>query len=356
MNSDLQKFSVCDECGSTYYANSSSMRSICPECAHVLYGYPPCEHIFVNKRCQKCHWDGTHSTYVKSRLTSKKKKRFYTIILPICIVLILSFFAWIIWANKALELNAYTIQSKQIPSSFDGFRIAQLSDLHIEKTEKANEKLLAMVREATPDIIVITGDMIDCHRTNVESALRFAEKAVEIAPCYYIAGNHESLITEEYLQLKSGLIERGITVLEDEKIELERNGETISLIGVEDPGFSVHYLTGDCAQVMEDKLQSLDIEESVYNILLSHRPELFDLYVQYGADLVFTGHAHGGQFRLPLIGGLYAPNQGIFPEYDSGLYTSGNTNMLVSRGIGNSSFPLRFNNRPEVILVELKTV
>ena len=99
----------------------------------------------------------------------------------------------------------------------------------------------------------------------------------------------------------------------------------------------------------------METEEDRYTVLLSHRPELFDLYAKYGIDLIFTGHAHGGQFRLPFIGGLYAPNQGAFPEYDSGLYASGDTNMLVSRGIGNSLFPLRFNNRPEVILVELKT-
>ena len=92
-----------------------------------------------------------------------------------------------------------------------------------------------------------------------------------------------------------------------------------------------------------------------YTILLSHRPELFDTYVASGVDLVFSGHAHGGQFRLPFLGGVIAPNQGLFPEYDSGLYTQGDTNMLVSRGIGNSIIPIRFNNRPEIIVVELLT-
>jgi predicted MPP superfamily phosphohydrolase len=106
---------------------------------------------------------------------------------------------------------------------------------------------------------------------------------------------------------------------------------------------------------MENRLQQFDMDENAYTILLSHRPELFEVYTEFNIDLVFTGHAHGGQFRLPLIGGLYAPNQGLLPEYDSGLYSNANMNMLVSRGIGNSSFPIRFNNRPEVILVELKT-
>lgn len=90
-----------------------------------------------------------------------------------------------------------------------------------------------------------------------------------------------------------------------------------------------------------------------YNLLLSHRPELFETYKDSGIDLVLTGHAHGGQFRLPFIGGLIAPNQGFFPKYDSGLYTDGRTNMVVSRGLGNSIIPLRFNNRPEIVIVEL---
>ena len=104
---------------------------------------------------------------------------------------------------------------------------------------------------------------------------------------------------------------------------------------------------------MYTKLQALKGDKDAYTILLSHRPELFDIYVKSGVDLVLSGHAHGGQFRLPFLGGLVAPNQGLFPEYDSGLYTSGNTNMIVSRGIGNSIIPIRFNNRPEVVLLEL---
>ena len=285
-------------------------------------------------------------------MNSKKKRKIR--IASLCLVLLLSLMIWVLWANRALRLSEYTIQSKQLPASFDGYRIAHLSDLHIENTESYNKKLLDMVRKTAPDIIVITGDLIDCHRTDIESALLFAEKAVKIAPCYYVAGNHEERIGEEYHRLKSGLIERNVTVLEDEKMKLERDGEDIVIMGVEDPGFQTHYLSKDCAAVMEKKLQELQIEGDVYTVLLSHRPELFDLYVTYGADLVFSGHAHGGQFRLPFVGGLYAPNQGIFPEYDAGLYTNEDTNMLVSRGIGNSAFPLRFNNRPQVILVELR--
>ena len=106
---------------------------------------------------------------------------------------------------------------------------------------------------------------------------------------------------------------------------------------------------------MEAQLKALVDKDDGFTLLLSHRPELFEVYVTCNADLVLSGHAHGGQFRLPFIGGLAAPNQGLFPKYDAGLFSEGKTKMIVSRGIGNSIFPFRFNNRPEVVLIELQT-
>ena len=147
----------------------------------------------------------------------------------------------------------------------------------------------------------------------------------------------------------------GVTVLEDETQHLEIEGEKILLAGVDDPAFSDNYSSADSVPIMQTKLEEL-MSDDIYTVLLSHRPELFGVYCEYEADLVLSGHAHGGQFRIPFIGGLYAPDQGFFPEYDAGLYTDGKTNMLVSRGIGNSKIPIRFNNRPEVIAVELKKV
>jgi predicted MPP superfamily phosphohydrolase len=121
-------------------------------------------------------------------------------------------------------------------------------------------------------------------------------------------------------------------------------------MGVIDPSFQA--LSDE--EAMRASLQSLDREENVFTVLLSHRPELFHIYVENSIDLVFSGHAHGGQIRLPFVGGLYAPHQGLFPEYDAGVYTQDGTTMLVSRGVGNSLFPLRLNNRPEVLLIELE--
>lgn len=279
----------------------------------------------------------------------KKKK----IVRIVVIAFFLALVIWTVWGNTALELNWYTVSSDRVPEAFDGYRIAHVSDLHNTEMGKENEKLLTMLREAAPDMIAITGDLVDCRRTDIEVALQFTAAAMEIAPCYYVTGNHEARISE-YDELKERLTKQGVIVLEDASVELELSGEKMVVIGVNDPAFPTDDLYGDSETVMKKKLQALSGNIEEFTILLSHRPELFKSYADSNIDLVLSGHAHGGQFRLPFVGGLMVPNQGFFPEYDAGLFTEGMTTMLVSRGIGNSAFPFRFNNRPEVILVELE--
>lgn len=279
-----------------------------------------------------------------------KKKRVLSAVLVI--VLLTGLAAWIAWGNTALELNRRTIVSRKLPAAFDGYRIAQVSDLHNAEMGEKNERLLALLQEAEPDIIVITGDLIDSRRTDTAVALEFAERAAEIAPCYYVTGNHEARV-EEYAALRAGLTELGVTVLENAQLLLARGEDAVALLGIDDPSFQTDYLSGDSEAVAAQALAALEIEHDHYTILLSHRPELLSVYAQSGVDLVLSGHAHGGQVRLPFIGGLYAPNQGLFPKYDAGMYTEGSTTMLVSRGIGNSLFPFRVNDRPEVLLIEL---
>ena len=282
--------------------------------------------------------------------TKKKKLIFFAFLSAVLVSLII----WVVWGNTALELNTYTITSSNLPKSFDGYRIAHVSDLHNTQIGKGNEKLLTMLQKAKPDIIAITGDLIDSRNTNVDIALQFVQEAVKIAPCYYVTGNHEARV-DEYEDLKNGLSSVGVIILGDDSVNFSIDGESIILIGIDDPSFQTDYLFGDSEIVMCSKLTELNIDEDDFTILLSHRPELFDTYVEHDIDLIFSGHAHGGQFRFPFIGGLVAPNQGFFPEFDSGIYTEGNTNMIVSRGVGNSILPFRINNRPEVLLVELKS-
>ena len=284
-------------------------------------------------------------------MTVKKKK---IIVLAVVAALLLAVVIWTAWGNTALELNTYTISSDRLPETFDGYRIAHVSDLHNTEMGKDNEKLLDMLREADPDIIAITGDIIDSRNTNIDIALQFTKAAMEIAPCYYVTGNHEARISK-YDELKAGMEAAGVVVLEDEKTKISLEGGEITLIGVNDPSYQTDYLFGDAEAVMQSKLQEISDAENEFTILLSHRPELFEVYADNKMDLVLSGHAHGGQFRLPFVGGLVAPNQGLFPKYDAGLYTEENTNMIVSIGIGNSILPFRFNNRPEVILIELES-
>ena len=276
-------------------------------------------------------------------------------VLVVSVLIILAIGIWILWSNTALEVNEYEIVSERIPQGFDGFRIAQVSDLHNKDFGEGYGQLLTLLSEINPDIIVVTGDLIDSRQTDLDIALEFAWQAGKIARVYYVSGNHEARVPE-YEDLKTGLVKAGVVILENQKVQITREGESITLMGIDDPSFQEDYLFGDSESVARQAIEDLKNDSDGYTVLLSHRPELFDLYVDTEMDLVFSGHAHGGQFRLPFIGGLVAPNQGFFPQYDAGLFSEGSTNMIVSRGVRNSIIPIRFNNRPEIVLVTLRNM
>ena len=275
-------------------------------------------------------------------------------VLIVSVLVILCLGIWTLWGNIALEVNEYEIVSDRIPEAFAGFRIAQVSDLHNKDFGEGYGQLLTLLSQINPDIIVVTGDLIDSRQTDLDIALEFAWQADKIARVYYVSGNHEARVSE-YEDLKTGLVKAGVVILENQIVQITREGETITLMGIDDPSFQEDYLFGDSESVARQAIEDLKNESDGYTVLLSHRPELFDLYVDTGMDLVFSGHAHGGQFRLPFVGGLVAPNQGFFPKYDAGQFTEENTTMIVSRGVGNSIIPIRFNNRPEIVIVKLKT-
>lgn len=217
-----------------------------------------------------------------------------------------------------------------------------------------NENLLTMLREAKPDMIAITGDIIDSRKLDMDIALDFIREAVKIAPCYYVSGNHEGRL-DDYDVMKAKMETAGVTVLEDTVVQITREGQSITLIGLQDPSFHGIYKPENIEKLADTQLTQLYTNKDVFTVMLFHRPSYFEVYADHGVDLVLSGHMHGGQFRLPFLGGLYTPSHGFFPDYDGGIYTQDDTTMLVSRGIGNSVVPIRFNNRPEVILIELKT-
>lgn len=270
------------------------------------------------------------------------------------IELIAALALWILWTNFAPQTTEFTVEEPDIPEAFNGFRITQISDLHDAQLGKEHYRLLNALKAAQPDVIVLTGDMVDSNRTDIDNTINFARQAVKIAPTYYVNGNHEALIPEQdYKTLINRLENSGVIVLEDECAAIWCGESCIQLIGLNDIGHLKVSGVDAKIEAMRQTLQKLLTENHGFSVVLSHRPELMDAYAQTTADLVLTGHAHGGQFRLPFIGGLIAPGQGLFPEYDSGLYTQNDTKMIVSRGIGNSVFPFRVNNRPELVIVEL---
>ena len=174
----------------------------------------------------------------------------------------------------------------------------------------------------------------------------FIKQITRIAPVYFVSGNHEHQ-SGAWEELSDLLVEEGVTVLNNGKSVIERNGETITLLGLADKKVNQHY---------DKMLHTLMAgQEDSFNILLSHRPELFEAYVQENIDLAFTGHAHGGQIRIPFLHrGIFAPHQGFFPKYTEGMHEKDGTVMVVSRGLGNSSFPFRIFNRPELVEVTLE--
>ena len=263
------------------------------------------------------------------------RKRFW---IPLLLALILCL--WGFFENTMLKITDFAVSGPELPAAFDGFVIAQISDFHNGRNGGAIVKHLS---DLQPDIIVMTGDLIDSQHTDMETALTFVEKAAAIAPCYYVPGNHEAWI-REYDTFQTRLQSAGVSVLRNEVLPLERDGQRICLAGIDDPGF-----LGE--SIFSKKLAQLKTED--YCILLSHRPEYFDLYCQKEFDLVLSGHAHGGQIRIPFLGGIVAPGQGLFPDYDAGLFVRDRTSMVVSRGLGNSVIPIRLNNPPELVLITL---
>lgn len=256
---------------------------------------------------------------------------------------------WMVWTNFTIEVTQLSISEDKLPSEFNGFKIAHVSDLH---NKDWKDQLIRKLEKEKPDVVFITGDLIDSNKTDIGIAMNFVNRAVEIAPIYYVTGNHEAW-TKDYPELENRLIKSGVVMMDDRSEFIEREGSKIQIIGLEDPEFIKRGdLKGLEDLTLEKKLERLLVKD-YFSITLSHRPEIFSSYVNAGADLVLAGHAHGGQFRIPFIGGVIAPNQGLFPKYTSGVYTKDKTSMVVSRGLGNSILSVRINNRPELVIVTL---
>ncbi|WP_416141273.1 metallophosphoesterase [Lysinibacillus capsici] len=248
--------------------------------------------------------------------------------------------------NHWLVVSKHVFESDSVPDSFDGLRIVQVSDLHDAVFGDKQQKLIAKVKDTKPDYIFITGDVIDSNRYNLKQSLQAVEGLVKIADVYYVLGNHE-VATNKVNEIYEALSSLGVHIMANESTVLERDGERLAIVGIEDP------LMGRTTEDMLD-IATAYLPDDMFKLLLAHRPELFNTYVNYHINLVFSGHAHGGQVRIPGLGGLVAPGQGLFPKYTAGVYEAGATKMVVSRGLGNSTVPYRIFNLPEIIVIDLK--
>ncbi|MGN1033334.1 MAG: metallophosphoesterase [Intestinibacter sp.] len=282
----------------------------------------------------------------------------------ICIFVVFYFF--IKYNIDTLETKEYIIQNKKIPKEFDGYNIVQVSDLHSKSFGKNNEKLLKKISELNPDIVVVTGDLVDGENNNYDVALNFMKRLVELYKVYYIIGNHEqkALVKKykkEYEEIYfNKLYEMDFTDLDNKKVEIQRGGSTINIYGLTVPYSCYKYLFQKEEHTNIDKdflvkhLGNLDTDK--YNILLSHTPFYFEEYEKWGADLTLCGHVHGGIIRLPFVGGLLSPNRKFLPKYDLGKYIKNKSTMIVSKGLGGSKVLIRINCKPEVVNIKLKHI
>lgn len=278
--------------------------------------------------------------------TQKKQIKKYICILVLCVSLSLFF----IWQNNALVISKYIYDTDKIGEALDSYRIVQISDLHNKRFGNNQKRLLEKVKTCDPDLIVVTGDLVDSNHTNLEKAMEFIRGAGSIAPVYYVTGNHEKWLDKDMeAALMEQLEQAGVICLNNGKEEIWVEEDCFLLLGLDDSN-----LLDDTLERMVLDGSSNSSKSAMFTLLLAHEPQNLLQYSREGIDLVLAGHAHGGQIRLPFVGGIVAPDQGVFPQYTAGLYEENVTSMIVSRGLGNSIIPVRIFNRPEIVCVELR--
>ncbi|MBD5117814.1 MAG: metallophosphoesterase [Clostridiales bacterium] len=268
-------------------------------------------------------------------------------------VLALGGWAWFQWQCWGLQVTHTEAALDGLPTEFDGYKIVHLSDLHGHEYGEGSEKLLARVAEQGPDLIVVTGDLID-QESQLQMIPALAKGLAAIAPTYYVTGNHEwGLGTGTVKELKNLLSQCGVIPLSNQYEVLEREGARIVLAGVDDPnGYADQTTPEELYARIENNAPGL------FTLLLAHRNDRFGQYADAGYDFVMSGHGHGGIVRLPFVGGLVGTNRQFFPKWTSGIYTLGDSTLFVSRGLGNNTVPFqgfRVFNRPELAVVTLKT-
>lgn len=272
-------------------------------------------------------------------------------------VLLLALF--LVWQNHSLGVTRMSYASPRFPEGLPGYRVLQVSDLHGKRFGKGQSRLLSRAAAEKPDVVLVTGDIVSRNDTDFSTALLCMKGLAVIAPTYFIPGNHEA-DQENYGRLRDGLRAAGVEVLENRAVSIASKNGAFTLIGVTDPlpraeadKLPKKEAGRRRAKQTADILRRLRPADDGFRLLLCHRPELFEEAAAAGMDLTLSGHAHGGQVRLPGLPGLYAPGQGFLPRYTGGLYELDGRGMIVSRGLGGKKLVPRIFNRPELISIAL---
>lgn len=305
----------------------------------------------------------------------QKKILFILKLIAILFVLIIGFNLIL---NKNIFVKKYKIQSEKITKSFNNYKIVQITDVHSIRNEIQLEKIINKIKKCKPDLICVTGDLIDSDYYSIQNNLyenneitqieeltvKFMNELVNFADTYYIYGNHEMMLLDdpENNMFKLALEKSGVKILNNKVQVLEKEGEKINLIGVQDP--ATLYKDEKYANVKNSNKEKVEVilndlfleipEENNFTILLSHRPEYFELYDKYNIELALTGHTHGGIIKMPIIKGIYAHPQGWLPKYSYGIYEANDFSMIISGGIGYSKLPIRIFNPPEICVITLE--
>ena len=253
--------------------------------------------------------------------------------------------------DNRLEMTNHTVRSAKIPAEFDGYKIIQISDVHSDEVSG----LIDEIRLERPDIIVSTGDLSH-HTGGYEKAVSLIDTLLDIAPVYFVSGNHEAW-RADCSQMDRTLSDLGAKPLHNETIKLEKDGAEIGLSGIDDP-FSV--VSQKIRDYLDKAIASISPIDG-YNILLFHRANWLDYFADEDFDLIISGHMHGGQMRVPGFGGVISPRSSwasgkkiLFPKYVGGRYKNDETEFIVSRGLGNPMIIPRVFNRPELVCITLK--
>lgn len=281
----------------------------------------------------------------------KNKKR---LVINIMAIFLVVFLIRIYIDNNVFEISYIDFVDLEIPNSFNNIKILQISDLHNKSYGKENVTLLKAIDKITPDYIFLTGDMLSSKDTYFSTFYNLVSKIGPKYECYYIVGNHELDFSNEQLEnLYATLESYEIKVLDNEKVELLKGNEKINLYGMwYNPKY---YMQEDFKLDIMEKIMK-KAEENAFNILLTHNPDDFEIYANWGADLTFSGHVHGGMIRIPFIGGIISPDRTLLPEYDAGIYEYDDSNLIVSRGMSRGTTGIRLFNQPELVVVNLKSM